>query len=210
MRKIKDILNEFRERNSNNNNNNNGSNDPFSRIKDFMEKTPFTHVTTGEDEIHFNSSQHAAEAVAHSLAKHELGRVHSNNSGNKPMHEYFLASAGTHDDVLDAITNHIVNHPNLPSDLSQHVPAYLEHIQSEEERKTHTLQQFGSMLAPRGMDGPQSDLGAHTTKKHSHPDTEAMGVHPHLYDDTHHLKNVIEEIQDNDSHGYFLKKDEYK
>ena len=210
MRKLKDILREFREANNNNNNNNNNNGDPFSLLREFMEKTPFTHVTTGEHEIHFHSSHHAAEAVAHSLAKHELGRLHANRMGNQPMHEYFLSSTGTHDDVLDAITNHITNHPRLPRELAQHVPAYLEHIQSEEERKTNTLQQLGSMLAPRGMDGPQTDLGAYIAKKHSHPDMETAGVHPHLYDDAHHLQGVIEEIQDNDSHGYFLKKDEYK
>jgi len=210
MRKIKDLLREFREANNNNNNNNNNNGDPFSVLREFMEKTPFTHVTTGEHEIHFHSSQHAAEAVAHSLAKHELGRLHSSRMGNQRMHEYFLSSTGTHDDVMDAITNHIINHPKLPRGYMDIVPAYMEHIRASEEGKTNILQQYGSMLAPRGVDGPQADLGAHTTKKHSHPDMEAMGVHPHLYDDTHHLTNVIEEIQDNDSHGYFLKKDEYK
>jgi len=210
MKKIKDLINEFRDGNNRENINRGNGNDDFSRIKKFMEETPFTHVTTGEDEIHFNSSHHAAEAVAHSLAKHELGRIHANKVGNEPMHEYFLSSAGTHDDVLDAITNHIMNHPKLPYDLIDSVPGYIEHIQSEEERKTHQVQKLGSLLAPRGIDGPQVNIGEHTMDKHSHPDMHDMGVHPHLNNDTHHLKNVIEEVKDNPNHGYFLQKDEYK
>jgi hypothetical protein len=210
MKKIKDLLNEFRDNSGGGGGGNNQGNNDFKRLRDFMEKTPFTHVTTGEDEIHFNSSQHAAETVAHSLAKHEMGRVHANNTGNEPMHEYFLRSTGTHDDVIDAISNHIMNHPKLPYDLIDAVPGYIEHIQSEEERKTHQAQRLSSMLAPRGPNGPQANMGEYTTKKHSHPDMHDMGVHPHLNDDTHHLKNVVEEIEDNPNHGYFLKKDEYK
>jgi hypothetical protein len=139
-----------------------------------------------------------------------LARVHAAKSGDDALHEYFLASTGTHDDVLDAIQNHIINHPKLPHGLAEHVPEYIHHIESGEDRKVHTIQQYGAMLAPRGPDGPQADIGAHTAKKHSHPDTEVLGVHPHMQDDTHHLKGVIEEIQDNPSDGYFLKKDEYK
>ena len=211
MKKIKDILKEFRDNNNNNNNNNNNDSDhPFSVLREFMEKTPFTHVTTGEDEIHFNSSQHAAEAVAHSLAKHELGRLHANRMGNQPMHEYFLSSTGTHDDVLDALTNHIINHPKLPRGYMDIVPDYIEHIRNSEAGKTKNINKYGSMLAPRGLGSEQSDLGAFLVRKNSHPDTETMGVHPHLYDDTHHLQDVIQEIKDNDEHGYFLKKDEYK
>ena len=138
MKKIKDFLNEFKNNDSNRGREpSRGGDDHFTRIKKFMEKTPFTHVTTGEDEIHFNSSHHAAEAVAHSLAKHELGRIHANRMGNEPMHEYFLSSAGTHDHVIDAIMNHIMNHPKLPYDLIDSVPGYVEHIQSEEERKSN-------------------------------------------------------------------------
>lgn len=209
MKKIKDLLNEFRrdgERN-NNNNNNSGGNDPFSRLKQFMEKTPFSHITTGEHELHFKSSHHAAEAVAESLAKHEMGRVHANKSGNVPMHEYFLSSAGTHDDVLNAISNHIANHPNLPSDLIDHVPMYISHLEAQAEKTMATVQGIGSLLAPKGA---ASSIGEGQFKKHHHPDADTLGVHPHLYDDAHHLTNVIDEIKSNTDHGYFLRKDEYK
>ena len=206
MKKIKDLLKEFKSNDSNRGREpSRGGDDHFTRIKEFMEKTPFTHVTTGEDEIHFKSSNHAAQAIAESLAKHEMGRIHAQTSGNVPMHEYFLASAGTHDDVLDAITNHIMNHPKLPYDLIDSVPGYISHIENEGARTMALAQGLGTMVAPRGT---SSNIGEGQFIKHHHPDADILGVHPHLYNDTHHLTNVIDEIRNNPDHGYFLKSEE--
>lgn len=206
MKKFKDLIREFKDNvnNSNRGKNNNGD-DHFVRIKEFMEKTPFTHITNNEDEIHFKSSHHAAEAVAKSLAKHEMGRIHAHTSGNDPMHEYFLASAGTHDDVLDAITNHIMNHPKLPYDLIDSVPGYISHIENEGARLMATAQDLGSKFAPKGV---PSSIGEGQFRRHHHPDADVLGVHPHLHNDTHHLKNVINDIQDDPDAGYFIKAEE--
>lgn len=204
MKKIKDFLNEFRI-NDGNRGNNRGGDDHFSRIKEFMDNTPFTHITTNGDELTYKSSHHAAQAVAESLAKHEMGRIYANSLGNVPMHEYFLASTGTHDDVLDAITNHIMNHPKLPYDLIDSVPGYISHIENEGARTMATTQHFGSAFAPKGI---PSNIGQAQFKKHHHSDIDTLGVHPHLHNDTHHLKNVINDIQDDPDAGYFIKAEE--
>lgn len=208
MKKIKDLLNEFRDNNNSGGDNNDG-NDHFARIKQFMEKTPFTHVTTKEDEINFASSDHALDSVSTSLAKHEIARAHAARTGNEPMHEYFLGSAGTHDDVLDALTEHIVNHPKLPPELKHSVPLYINHVSHEAERKTLQAQRLGNMVAP-SANVSSADLSDRMIKFHSHPDMERLGVHPHLEDDTHHLKNIIKDLHDDPDSGYFLKKEEYK
>jgi hypothetical protein len=209
MKKIKDLLNEFR--NSGSGGGGGRNNDPsgghFSRIEQFAESIPFTHITTGEHEITFHSANHALLATAHSLAKHEMGREQASKSGNKPMHEYFMASAGTHDDVLDALSHHIMNHPKLPYDLIDSVSSYVEHIQSEAEKTTRGAERMGSMFEPRMG---AANTGEKTLRTHSHPDMELLQQHPHLHDDTHHLKNVIQELKDNPSDGYFLKSDETK
>lgn len=197
MKKIKDILNEFRERNNRNNGgNSSGGDNPYIRIKEFMRKTPFTHVTTGEHEIHFKSSLDAAHSIADSLGVHEAGRIHARKMGDENAHEYFLSSAGTHDDVLDAISNHIMNHPKLPSDLQRHVPGVIEEIQSE-----HGIEQH----SPESIE--RSGKFAMQTFK---APTNATGRHPSLYDDTHHLKIVLDALKDNPDDGYFLEKNEYK
>jgi len=207
MKKIKDILNEFREDNGGGGGRNSGGNNEFERIKQFMQKTPFTHTTTNGDEIHFHDSNHAANIVAKNLAIHEMGRIHSYKTGNQPMQEYFLASAGTHDDVIDAISNHIMNHPKLPYDLIDSVPLYMEHIQSENEIKMTSSQKYGSIAMPKIGD-VSVDIGHNATKRHSHSDLEHIDVHPHLYNDTHHLQETIKDLKDDPDAGYFIRAEE--
>jgi hypothetical protein len=209
MKKIKDILNEFREDNGGGGGRNSGGNDEFERIKQFMQKTPFTHTTTNGDEIHFHDSNHAANTVAKNLAIHEMGRIHANKVGNSTMHEYFLSSAGTHDDVLDAISNHIMNHPKLPYDLIDHVPNYIEHLQSKNERSMMSTQNFASLTKPP-MPNISADIGKNAMERHYHEDIAHVDVHPHLYNDTHHLQETIKDLQNDPDEGYFISSEERK
>lgn len=197
MKKFKDILNEFKFSNSDGGGNSDrgSAGDHERRIKEFMKKTPFTHVTTGEHEIHFHSALDAAHSLAASLAEHEAGRVHAQNTGDKQMHEYFMASAGTHDDVLDAIQNHIMNHKDLPYDLIDSVPEVISHIETDHGMEHETPDK-------------QKRMGEFAVQTHKPKFKTAR--HPNLMDDTHHLKNIIQGLKDNPDDGYFLKKQEYK
>lgn len=185
MKKLKDILREFRE-----------INNPAIRIKQFMRTTPVTHVTTKGNVIHFKSALDATHSIADSLGVHEAGRIHAQNIGDENAHEYFMSSAGTHDDVLDAIQNHIMNHPKLPEHLRAHVPAVIEQIQSE-----HGIEQHSPEKIER--------TGKFAMQTFKAP-TNATGRHPSLRDDTHHLKMVLDALKDNPDEGYFLEKNEYK
>ena len=197
MKRFKDILNEFREiNNRNNGGRGNPGDNPSIEIKEFMRKTPFTHVTTGEHEIHFKSSLDAAHSIADSLGVHEAGRIHAHGIGDKNAHEYFMSSAGTHDDVLNAIQDHISNHPNLPSHLREHVPLVIHNIETEHGIEKHSPEKI-------------ERIGKFAMQTFKAP-TNATGRHPSLYDDTHHLKMVLDALKENPDDGYFLEKNEYK
>jgi len=189
MKNLRDFLNEFRENSFNKNNQNSGDN-PIGQVMEAMRKIPFTHVLTGEHELHFKDSLNAANVVSRSLSTHENGFSHANKMGNENMHEYFLGSIGTHEDVLDSIINHVANHPNMPSHLSRYVPEAVEQIQSNNSKNTsdsekeHIMGRFSS---------------GDSTRRHEH-----------LLNDTHHLGDVIKHVQSNPDDGYFLEKEEYK
>jgi hypothetical protein len=208
MKNFKQILNEFRivQRGG-------GGDipqeDPHKRIAEFMEKTPFTHVTTGEDEIHFHNSLQAAKLVASQRENHEDAIKYATSIKDEPMTNYFLSSSGTHDDVLDAIEDHVFNHPSFPSDLKPHLAGYFEKIEEIAGAKARSTNYLTSMTDPNAH---PHQIGKVMHRLHSpkatDPKSKRENEHPHMYNDTHHLQGVIGILKQNPDDGYFLSREE--
>jgi hypothetical protein len=203
MKRFKDILREFRE---NTPPDRGGNDDPHEEVKDFMKRTPFTHVTTGEDTIHFHSALDAANIVADKRADHEFGLKHAYDNRDERMMEYFGASTGTHDDVIDSIQDYIQNHPKLPERLRPHVASTLLHIEGRSRSRADLSNMLGAQVNP--LDKSANPIGKSVHKRHSPSEDSAR--HPHLSNDTYHLGDVINIIKGDPDYGYFLQKEEYK
>ena len=206
MKNFKDILREFRDNADPTPRNGDGGGDPHKRIMEFMQNTPFTHVTTGEHELHFKDSLDGARIVADNRQNHEYGMKHAATIPDERMLEYFGASTGTHDDVMDAIEHHIRNHPKLPSDLKPHVASTFLHIEDRAKSRANSINMMNKVANPKAS---ENELGKVVYEKHKPSDDESY-EHPNLLDDTHHLGHVIGLVDSDPDRGYFLKKDEYK
>lgn len=160
---------------------------PHEDIIKFMNKTPFTHVTTGGHELHFKSSLDAAKTIAQRRVDHESAMYHASDIPDENMIEYFGMSTGTHDDVLDAIQHHI--HNKLPSHLKPHISDAFQGLVDDAI--------LMSLKVPMGK-----------SVYHEHKPSETMERHPHVHDDAHHLGMVIKELKNDPDRGYFLHSDE--
>lgn len=203
MKNFKDILREFREKKEPPRGGGGENDDPHNRIMEFMEQTPFTHVTTGEHEIHFNSSLDAARIVADKRENHQHGLRYADHVGDDTMMEYFGASTGTHDDVLDAIEDNIRNHPNLPSDLKPHVANTMTKIENRARSRANSTNDMVKIANPQAH---KYELGRVVYNANMVIDA----IHPNLLDDAHHLGDIIKIVKEDPDRGYFLKKEEYK
>jgi hypothetical protein len=193
MKRFKDLLNEFRNAFGNNHNSGGDGGDfhkyARKKIKEFMEKTPFNYRTPERHELHFHDSLNAARTIAVAAGIHYAGLQRSIiNPKHATMTNYFVKSTETHDDILDAIQKHIMEHPNLPDTLRAHVPSVIAQIESEHSAKS--LEKAGNYAIQQHL-----------------PPVNAVR-HPHLTDTAHHLKGVIEILKDNPDQGYFLRREE--
>jgi hypothetical protein len=204
MKKFKDILKEFREKIEPNRDR--GGDDPHERLEQFMEKTPFTHVLNGEHTLHFGSSLDAARLVADRREDHEHGMRHASNVRDERMLEYFGASTGTHDDVMDSLEDHIKNHPNLPADLKPHVQSKFQDIESRAKSRANSMNFMAAIANPTSKSPNQ--IGKIVYDKHNTREQSAR--HPNLLDDEHHLQGLIGMVREDPDRGYFLRKEEYK
>jgi hypothetical protein len=207
MKNFKDILKEYRENIEPNRDR--GGNDPHQRVIEFLRKTPFTHVLTGEHTLNFNNSYDAAKLVSDTQANHNMGADHAFDTGDTRMGFYFAASTGTHDDVLDSLENHIRNHPKLPRDLVPHVGPVLDKINLDSNRRA----EFSNLLSHEGGHPTRNRIGEITYKQHNVPSVGTgfgSDNHPHLLDDEHHLRSVIDLVRKDPDMGYYLRKEEYK
>ncbi len=190
MKSFKKYLQEFIELN----NKKPEGGDPHEEIKQFMGRTPFTHVTTGGDTLHFQSSLDAANIVGEKRAEHEMGLEHSKKIGDTRMKEYFASSSGTHDDVLKALQQHIEDHPKLPQRLKKHVaPAFVRM-----EAKARSRAELANTLG--------ADTGSRIHKRFT-PAEQSLR-HSELLNDTHHLSDVISHVNRDPDYGYFLRSSE--
>jgi len=206
MKRFKDLLNEFRNAFGNEGQGSGGDGGDYQKhihrkIREFMEKTPFTYTTPERHELHFNDSLNAARTISDSAGMHYAGWHHSipfegpsdtTEEGRKRtmMTNYFMKSTETHDRVLDALQNHIMNHPNLPKEYAVHVPAVIGEIEEQ-----HTV-------APSKI----AKVGEYVMHEHRPPSNAIR--HPHLKDVAHHLKGIVETLKDNPDQGYFLRREE--
>jgi hypothetical protein len=190
MKSFKKYLQEFIELN----NKKPESGDPHEEIKQFMGRTPFTHVTTSGDELKFKSALEAVNLVGEKRAEHEKGLAHAKKIGDTRMSEFFASSSGTHDDVLKALQDHIQDHPNLQARLREHVPSSFVTLESKARSRVDLTDTMGS------------DIGRRIHKSYI-PAIES-GRHPELFNDTHHLKGVISSVNEDPDRGYFLRKSE--
>lgn len=185
-----------------------GGDEIYKRIRAFMQKTPFTHVMMNGDELHFIDSLDAANNTADTLANHEHGMRYANEKRNRMMQEYFGMSTGTHDDVLRGIQEHIENHPDLPIELAPHIEGFMNDLTNISRQRSNSANLLGAISAPSGHQvHPTNSIGVSTYEKHL-PKVPTEGRHPHFANDTKHLKDLIQRVQDDPSRGYFLRKEE--
>jgi len=207
MKKFKDILREFR---GNIPDDMGENDDPYKRIEEFMRKTPFTHVLTGEHTLHFNDSLNAAKLIADKRENHEHGLGYAGDIGDEKMSQYFAASAGTHDDVIDALERHITNHPKLPNDLRPHVKDTINDI----ERISKARAKISNNLSFMSGDHPtRNKIGKTMYDQHIPIEDDSIATeerHPNLFDDEHHLRSIIDVVRKDPDQGYYLQKKEYK
>ena len=196
MKRFKDLLNEFIMPR--------GGNDPqgdygeymFRKVKEFMKKTPITIRLPEGHQLKFNNTQFAIRVAADHRAQQHAGLIHSSQSDSdkdKLMSKYFDASANTHDEMIDAIQSHIMNHADLPEHYKIHVPDAIERIVQE-----HAIDENDS--------DKMSRVGQSMMNSHS-PRSATATEHPHLDDTTHHLSGVIEDLDNHPEEGYFLRKE---
>lgn len=196
MKRFKALLNEFKMPR--------GGNDPqgdygeymFRKVKEFMKKTPMTIRLPEGHQLKFNNTQFATRVAAEHLALHHAGLMRSSESNSdnaKLMSKYFDASANTHDEMIDAIQSHIMNHAELPEHYKIHVPDAIERIVQE-----HAIDESNS--------GRMRWFGQRMMEAHS-PRSATATEHPHLNDTTHHLSGVIEDLDNHPEEGYFLRKE---
>lgn len=200
MKKFKHLLSEFIDNFDSKRRN---DDDARKRVRAFMEKTPFTHVTTGGDELHFIDSLDAANLASDYLANHEHGMKFANNKKDKMMSEYFGFSTGTHDDVLRAIQSHIEHHRDLPNELIPHVEPVMREIL---DRSTQRSNSMNFLHTATSLGGHDNKIGEITYNRHA--PSESVERHPHIMNDTHHLQDLIDRVIEDPSRGYFLTKDE--
>lgn len=168
----------------------------FRKVKEFMKNTPITIKLPEGHEFHFKNSEFPTRVAATHLARHNAGMFHSsgmNDDHAKMMSLYFNNSANTHDEMLDAIQRHILNHPNLPEHYKVHVQPTIERLVREhdiDENDSDKMERVG-----RGM------MIAYS------PRSNKTKAHPHLEDTAHHLSDVIEDLDNHPDEGYFLRKE---
>lgn len=206
MKRFKDLLNEFRGSIENNDNHNNGGGDwgdIHRGIKEFMKKNSFHYKTPEGHELHFHDSLNAAHVVAEGTGMHYAGWHHSipfeghsksTEDGRRRalMTNYFVKSTETHDNIMDALEDHIKNHPDLPQHYRDHVATVIGDIEEE-----HTIH-----------DPSKIDKVGKYMMHHHRPPVNATMRHPHLADSAHHLKDVRELLDAEPDQGYFLRKEE--
>jgi len=204
MKNFKQFINEFRILNPRDPNGLGGE-DPHEELARIADSIPFVHRTNEEDEFKFGSTLNAAKVAAVSRTLHEMGLSHARDTVRKPhMTEYFLASTGTHDDLLDHITDHLYHHASVPARLKPHVESFIESIAETQGSKTRSKEEISRTAgAAFGQDG---GFGEYVYRK-NYSDPVGNNQHPHLMNDTHHLQDVIEEAKA-DPDGYFMTSQE--
>ena len=202
MKKLKDLLREFREKTNNNDGGGLPNEDPIEQGLKAMDKIPFTHLVSGDHEMHFKSSKTAADEIAFHRELHNFGLVESEAVHNdRRMSDFFHAAVGTHNSLLRAIETRLENHPNFPQHLKPHLPDIMAHIDRRAKSKANTLNTLGSVAIP-GFSG----YGSYYYAKHMAPISGAD--HPHLWNDEHHLQGVIKYVREDPDEGYYLRKEE--
>jgi hypothetical protein len=204
MKRFKDLLNEFRGSidNTGNGGSSSGGDEGYNyihgKIKDFMKKTPFHYRTLDGHDLHFHSSLDAARMVADAQGMHTaaLGHLMGGEPNTetpeeiqrrKMMIQYFGKSSGTHHAVMGALESHILNHRDFPEHYHPHLGTVIAQI--ENEHHPNNLEN----VAKRA-------LSTHIPKL-------ITSQHPHLNDTAHHLQDLIQTVESEDS-GYFLRKEE--
>jgi len=207
MKNFKDLLNEFRGI-DNPFGGGSGRNkpDPIKEVQNFMKTIPFVHRTTMGDEIGFKSAYHAADQFSQNLALHDDGLEEAKRQELYHMHEYFLRSTGTHEDVLNHIMETVLNHPELPGHLTKWVSSAMEEFETYAKDQNSSRKNFVS--GQRDVHGQLlSEFGKQTMKKHyAKPDEQEL--HPEIDNDSHHIKTIMSDMKNDQDKGYvLLKKD---
>ena len=196
MKRFKDLLNEFIMPR--------GGNDPQGdygkymrrKVKELMKKTPITIRLPEGHQLKFNNTEFATRVAAEHRALHHAGLIHSSESDSdkaKLMTKFFGVSENTHDEMIDKIESHIMNHRDTPEHYKEHVRSTIDEIVQEhaiDEKDSGRMRWFG-----------QSMMNSHS------PRSATATEHPHLDDTTHHLSGVIEDLDNHPEEGYFLRKE---
>ena len=205
MKNFKDLLNEFKgiDRPFGNGRGRNKP-DPIKEVQNFMKTIPFVHRTTMGDEIGFKSAYLAADRLSENLVLHDDGLEEAKKQELYHMHQYFLRSTGTHEDVLNHIMDTVLNHPELPAHLSKWVPSAMEEFETYAKDQNFSRKRFVS--GQRDVNGQlMSEFGKKAIAQHyAKPDEEEL--HPEEDNDSHHLKTIMTDITNDKDNGYVLRK----
>ena len=205
MKNFKDLLNEFKgiDRPFDGGRGRNKP-DPIKEVQNFMKTIPFVHRTTMGDEIGFKSAYLAADRLSENLALHDDGLEEAKKQELYHMHQYFLRSTGTHEDVLNHIMDTVLNHPELPAHLSKWVPSAMEEFETYAKDQNFSRKRFVS--GQKDVNGQlMSEFGKKAIAQHyAKPDEKEL--HPEEDNDSHHLKTIMTDITNDKDNGYVLRK----
>jgi len=199
MKRFRKLINEFR-RSFNNTNNPNSGGDygegdyhkyMYRKVRQFMERIPFNHKTPEGHELHFHDTLNALRRISDSSGIHYAGYRHSieNPEHHNIMKPYFENSTQTHDGMIEGIEHYVLNHKELPEHYVDFVPGAIHEITKEHEVPTTSVKSAKYAIQ-------------------SHLPPQGSVQHPHISDTAHHLKLVIDGLNDNPDEGYFIRKEE--
>lgn len=201
MKRFRKLINEFRRSFDNTNNPNSGGDYGegdyhkymYRKVRQFMEGIAFNYKTPEGHELHFHDTLNALRRISDSSGIHQAGWRRTMRDPNNPIHAtmkpFFENSTLTHDELREKIESYVLNHRELPEHYIDFVPGAIHEIAQQ-----HTV--------------PYSDSRSAEYAIQSHLPPKGSSEHPHTLDTAHHLKLVIDGLNDNPDEGYFIRKEE--